>query len=179
MAQPDAERCFSLLRTPAATLLNHCQRLIANPERMWWPHLGWLASPLNLSWIDEEPALREVQQISPIARLGILRLSAQWVYSWHQDKDRQACINLLLSRDHHSHTLFGEPVNKHSITFHAIELRYPPGRYVLFNNQIPHTVINLDGDRYLLSLEFSDPIPYDVLRCRFLDAGLLETNASP
>jgi hypothetical protein len=48
---------------------------------------------------------------------------------------------------------------------------------VLFNNQVPHTVINLDGDRYLLSLEFSDPTPYDVLRRRFLAARLLDTNA--
>ena len=177
MAQPDAEGCFSLLRTPAAKLLNHCQGLIADPERMWWPHIGWLASPLNLSWIDEEPALHEVQRISPIARLGILKLPAKWVYSWHRDQTRQACINLLVSSDHHSHTLFGEPVN--STTFQTLELRYPPGRYVLFNNQIPHTVINLDGDRYLLSLEFAVPTPYDVLRRRFLAARLLETNASP
>jgi len=175
MVQPDAECCFSALGPPAGAILNHCQGLITDPERMWWPHYGFLASPLSMSWISQEPALRDVQQISPIARLGILKLPAQWVYAWHRDQDRQACINLLLSSDHHSHTLFGEQRN--STTFHAIELRYPPGRYVLFNTQIPHTVINLGGDRYLLSLEFSDPTPYDVLRSRFLAAGLLETNA--
>jgi hypothetical protein len=177
MAQPDADRCFSPLRTPAAGLLNHCQELIANPERLWWPHYGFLATPLSSSWIEEEPALREVQQITPIARLGILKLPALWVYSWHRDQTRQACINLLLSRDHHSHTLFGEPVN--STTFEALELCYPPSRYVLFNNQVPHTVINLDRDRYLLSLEFSEPTPYEELRSRFLAAGLLETSVSP
>ena len=176
MAQPDAECCFSLLRTPAATLLNHCQGLIADPERMWWPHYGFLGSPLNLSWIGKEPALHEVHQVSPIARLGILKLPAQWVYNWHRDQNRQACINLLVSRDHHSHTLFGEAVNM--TAYHAIELRYPPGRYMLVNNQIPHTVINLDVDRYLLSLEFSEPIPYNELRRLFLDAGLLEANGS-
>lgn len=177
MAQPNATSCFSPLRTPAAELLSHCQGLITDPERMWWPHYGFLGAPLNLSWIDKEPALHEVQQVSPIARLGILKLPAQWVYNWHRDQNRQACINLLLSRDHHSHTLFGKPVN--STTFQAIELRYPPGRYVLFNNQIPHTVINLAGDRYLLSLEFSEPTPYEELRHRFLAAGLLENNVSP
>lgn len=47
---------------------------------------------------------------------------------------------------------------------------------MLFNNQIPHTVINLDGDRNLISLEFAEPTPYAELRQCCQEHGLLETS---
>lgn len=172
MAQPAAETCFSLLKLPAGGILAHCSLAIDNAEQHWWPHYGFLASPLDSDWIEREPALRAVQQITPIKQLGILKMPDHWVYHWHRDQNRQACINLLLSRHHHSHTLFGEPVN--GTNMHCLELTYRPGRYYLFNNQVPHTVINLDVDRYLLSLEFEEARSYDELRWSLLAAGLLD-----
>jgi hypothetical protein len=61
---------------------------------------------------------------------------------------------------------------------HCRELAYAPGRYYLFNNQIPHTVINLDVDRHLFSLEFAEAVPYGELRERLAAAGLLEPAGS-
>jgi hypothetical protein len=95
-----------------------------------------------------------------------------WVYHWHRDQNRQACINLLISSNHHSHTLFGRSVSDTSM--HCLELRYEPGRFYLFNNQVPHSVINLDVNRYLFSLEFAEAFPCAALKQRFADAGLLE-----
>ena len=57
---------------------------------------------------------------------------------------------------------------------HCLELRYEPDRFYLFNNQVPHSVINLDVNRYLFSLEFTEPLSYAELKRRFADAGLLE-----
>ena len=172
MAQLVAESCFSLLKPAAGGILAHCRDVIDTPERLWWPHLGWSATPLDLGWIELEPALRAVHQINPILQLGILKMPEHRAYHWHRDQNRQACINLLLSIEHHSHTLFGEPVN--STNMHCLELCYRPGRYYLFNNQVPHTVINLDVDRYLLSLEFKREIPYLDLRDQLKQADLLD-----
>lgn len=172
MTPPDADACFRRLKLPAEAILDHCHRAIDNPQQLWLPHYGFLAAPLGSDWITREPALRAVQQIAPIKQLGILKMPDHWVYHWHRDQNRQACINLLLSCNHHSHTLFGAPVS--STSMHCIELTYAPGRYYLFNNQIPHTVINLDVDRYLLSLEFERAIPYADLSQRLRAADLLD-----
>lgn len=78
--------------------------------------------------------------------------------------------------DHHSHTLFGQSIN--NTNMRCRELAYEPGHYDLFNNQIPHTVINLDVDRHLFSLEFTEAVPYGELRDRLRAAGLLEVAGS-
>jgi len=35
-----------------------------------------------------------------------------------------------------------------------IELPYTMGEYVIFNNQVRHTVFNFDKERYLFTVEF-------------------------
>ena len=172
MAALRSADCYAPLRQSAQGLLEHCQQRVANDEVLWLPHFGFLATPLSRDWIASEPALQAVEQICPIAQLGILKMPDHWVYHWHRDQNRQACINLLISRDHHSHTLFGRSFSDTSM--HCLELRYEPQRYYLFNNQVPHTVINLDVSRYLLSLEFAEPVPYAELKQRFADSGLLD-----
>jgi hypothetical protein len=176
MAAPAAEDCFALLQQPACEIVEHCRRLATNPEAFWLPHFGFQAMALSRDWIAREPALRAIETICPIAQLGILRMPDHWVYHWHRDENRQACINMLLSTDHHSHTLFGQSINHTNM--HCRELAYEPGRYYLFNNQIPHTVINLDVDRHLFSLEFAEAVPYGELRQRLASAGLLEPAAN-
>jgi len=172
MTAPAAKDCFAPLKQPACGLVKHCQRLVANPESAWLPHFGFQAMALHRDWITNEPALQAVDAICPIAQIGILRMPDHWVYHWHRDQNRQACINMLLSLNHHSHTLFGQSINSNNM--HCLELAYEPGRYYLFNNQIPHTVINLDIDRHLFSLEFREPLPYAELRDRLAAAELLE-----
>lgn len=173
MAAPDVGDCYVPLRPLAQGLLSFCQELVTLQDTPWSPYIGWLATPVSREWISNEPLLRTVQQISPISQMGILKMPDHWVYHWHRDQSRQACINLLINCDHHSHTLFGYRVNDTSM--HCLELRYAPNRFYLFNNQIPHTVINLDVNRYLFSLEFTEPVPYADLKQRFADAGLLES----
>jgi hypothetical protein len=172
MAAPQAANCYVPLRLRAGGLVDHCRQLVAEQQTLWLPHFGFLATPLSRDWITSEPALRAVQQICPITQLGILQMPDHWVYHWHRDQNRQACINLLISSNHHSHTLFGRSVSDTSM--HCLELRYEPGRFYLFNNQVPHSVINLDVNRYLFSLEFAEAFPCAALKQRFADAGLLE-----
>jgi hypothetical protein len=172
MAAPAADDCYALLKQSASSFAAHCRALVAKPEAIWFPHFGFQAMPLSRCLIASDPALQAIEQICPIAQIGILRMPDHWVYHWHRDQSRQACINMLLSIAHHSHTLFGQSIN--SANMHCLELNYEPDRYYLFNNQTPHTVINLDVDRHLFSLEFAEPLSYGELRQRFAAAGLLE-----
>ena len=153
--------------------MEHCRQRAQNPDAFWLPHFGFQAMALSHDWIDREPALAAINRVSAIAELGILKMPDHWVYHWHRDQNRQACVNMLLSQNHHSHTLFGQSIN--STNMHCLELAYEPGRFYLFNNQMPHTVINLDIDRYLFSLEFAEATPYDALREQFAASGLIET----
>lgn len=165
-----SEDCFTVLRQPARELSKHCLQLAADPKAHWTPHFGFQAMPLSKDLIGREPALLAIETVCPIGQIGILRMPDHWVYHWHRDQNRQSCINMLLSIDHHSHTLFGQSINRTNM--HCVELNYEQNRYYLFNNQIPHTVINLDIDRYLFSLEFAEAVPYNDMRKRFISAGL-------
>jgi hypothetical protein len=78
---------------------------------------------------------------------------------------------MLLSEEHSSHTLFVSEVATQSMQ--CIELCYELGRFYLFNNQMPHSVVNLSGNRYLLSLEFEKPFTYGELRKQACAAGLV------
>ena len=71
-------------------------------------------------------------------------------------------MNLLFSTENNSHTLFGH--QRDSLNKDVIELEYEPETFYLFNNQVPHTVINLDGPRYLFSLYFDQEKDYLSLR---------------
>ena len=174
MAAPELDACFALLKPQACALADHCRQRVENPEALWLPHYGFQAMALSRAWIERELGLEAINRVSPIADLGILKMPDHWVYHWHRDQNRQACVNMLLSCDHHSHTLFGQSIN--TTNMHCLELSYEPGRFYLFNNQIPHTVINLDVDRYLFSLEFVKAVPFGELRELFAAAGLIETS---
>jgi hypothetical protein len=40
------------------------------------------------------------------------------------------------------------------VTHSFVELKYRLGSYYVFNNQVPHMVLNFNESRYLMSIEF-------------------------
>ena len=120
------------------------------------------AVPIPLEFIDIEPALKKLDQVWRINRLGLLRVESMTVYDWHVDEKRESCVNLLYSLDNNSHTLFG--TQRDQLNKDVIELKYEPNTFYLFNNQVEHTVINLDGPRYLFSLYFEEEKDYHSLK---------------
>ncbi|MFN7678154.1 MAG: hypothetical protein ACK5QW_06095 [Cyanobacteriota bacterium] len=175
MAAPIASDCYAPLQHRSSALVEHCRQLVSRNDLNWLPHFGFWAMPLSGDWIEKEPALSAAHAICPIIQLGILQMPDHWVYHWHCDENRQACINMLISTNHHSHTLFGRSIS--NANMHSLELCYEPGCFYLFNNQVPHTVINLDVNRYLFSLEFSQPLSFAELKERFGSAGILADDA--
>lgn len=117
-------------------------------------YFGFESALLPMSLLMREPVLASVHAIAPIARGGVLRLQPHSCYVWHQDESRGVCINLLLTPDSPSHTLFGFEQKGNRSQIDIIALNYQPSTFYLFNNQIPHTVINFDQPRFLFSLEF-------------------------
>jgi hypothetical protein len=67
------------------------------------------------------------------------------------DGRRGVCVNMLLN-DVKSHCLFEVEHDEATHTF--LELKYRLGSYYVFNNQVPHMVINFNESRYLMSVEF-------------------------
>jgi hypothetical protein len=101
--------------------------------------------------LDKEPFFKSL----PSFKAGILRLGPNTCYDWHTDDTRGWTINMLLTKGK-SHCLFG---SREGQAFPFIELNYEPGVYYAFNTQVPHTVINFDSTRYLLSIQFDEKNP--------------------
>ena len=156
--------CFSEIKTKSNKLALYLEDLISSQNLSWDKHFGFDVIFLDSSWIQKELALKEINELHQIRQIGLLKVSSKYCYHWHVDDFRQSCINSLISKDHYSHTLFGEYKDVFYYN-NLIELKYKPYTYYLFNNQRNHTVLNLDNkNRYLFSLYFEEETSYEILR---------------
>ena len=74
------------------------------------------------------------------------------MYDWHIDDNRGVSINLLLTHDNVSHTMFTD--EPYELVKRVAVVKYAPLTYYAFNSQCPHMVVNVDKPRYVMSLEF-------------------------
>lgn len=91
-------------------------------------------------------------------------------YQLHKDTDRGVSINMLLEQED-ALCAFADPEKKETV-----KLDYELNKLYLFNTQVPHTVLNFTGDRYLFTTRFSDPIellPYRHLQKQLKKVQLL------
>ena len=159
--KPQPEDCYYELPQKAGNIISYIdEMLLHNPT--WHKHVGFNVIELPLDIVKNEAALSFVDKCSPIARIGLLRVNPDTCYDWHTDGYRLSCVNLLINENHNSHTLFGNDVDPENYEF--IELEYKPRTYYLFNNAVEHTVINMDGPRYLVSLYFKKEMEFHKLR---------------
>ena len=73
------------------------------------------------------------------------------MYNWHKDSNRGVCVNSMIATPNTSYTFFRE---QPEVQNKVIELQYYPGSRFLFNNQKEHMVLNYDGIRMMLTIEF-------------------------
>ena len=164
--------CFSEIKTKGKDLILHLEYLISLKNLAWQEHFGFQAVQIDITWVKKEPALKQIDEIHPIKQLGLLKVPKKSFYNWHVDDFRQSCINLLISKEHNSYSIFGEHQNDYYYK-NIIELNYEPSTYYLFNNQKSHAVFNMDSeDRYLFSLYYKNEQPYEIM-CKKLRRFLI------
>jgi hypothetical protein len=120
---------------------------LATNTDTWFRHYNFDTLLVPQELLDKEPFFQSL----PPFKAGILRLFPNTCYDWHTDDARGWTINMLLTTGK-SYCLFG---SKDEQAFPFIELVYKPGFYYAFNTQVPHTVLNFEDTRYLLSIQFN------------------------
>ena len=116
----------------------------------WRPYYNFCATQVPFDIVYSDPTLHDIGEKYPLA-VGIIRLDPHTTYDWHIDTRRGVSINMLLNNAK-SNCLFS--VSEAEATHSFIELKYRLGSYYVFNNQVPHMVINFNESRYLMSVEF-------------------------
>jgi hypothetical protein len=150
----DSKNCYSAFNQKSISIAKFFKENIG--KLSFLDYYAWSAAPLNLDLVFQEPILKKINEQFPIHVAGILKIAPNRCYSWHQDDDRGACINMLLTLDHTSYCLFGNKSVDSVAQYDTTTLNYEKDTFYLFNNQVMHTVINFDQPRYLFSLEFRE-----------------------
>jgi len=109
--------------------------------------------------IDNDKQLAALRKRYPFSA-GITKMEPNTVYNWHKDTNRSGTINMMLWNEE-SHCLFTQDAGAR--VSQVEELIYEPATYYIFNTQTSHMVVNLDGDRYMFTLEFVDNVTYENL----------------
>ena len=124
--------------------------------------------PINL--VADDPVLGRL--IKEDTRIKIFKTLANTFYHPHKDSHRGAAINLILNNDYNSHTFF--TIGKYRTSqSHIKYLDYEKDTYYLLNTQIPHAVLTLNSDRYVLSFGFgpNDISVYSQTRDNLIQLG--------
>jgi hypothetical protein len=135
--------------------------IVFNPETEWIPYFNFIATPIPL-----EVLLRDDFYLWLYGRhkykAGVLKMEGKTMYNWHTDSNRGVCVNSMIATPNTSYAFFRNAADvQHKVT----ELQYYPGSRFLFNNQKEHMVLNYDGIRMMLTIEFLE----DKNQLNFLD----------
>jgi len=121
-----------------------------NPDTTWWEYFNFTAAKVPLEFLMEDSFYKWLYERHPY-EAGILKMENKTMYNWHKDTNRGVCINCMIPTPNVSYTFFRDKV---AVQNKIVELAYYPGVRYIFNNQQDHMVINYDGLRFMLTLEF-------------------------
>ena len=171
------EQCYTELVGKCGSLFEYLQTLITADLPPWEEHFGFLAKEVPNHWIEDDSTLAAIHRVNPIARIGILRVPPNTCYDWHKDAYRLCCVNMLISNDAESVTLFGAESGGLQ-TRQIIPIKYKPKTFYLFNNQVDHCVINLGPERFVFSLYFAKERPFEMVKAKLQAAQALVSNTT-
>lgn len=136
--------------------------LIINNDDEWVKYFNFDAKPVSADVMRKDPFLKWLGTRYNFIG-GVLKVPAFTEYSWHTDTNRGAGINILLQ---HSNSVVMFTENEDLLVKDIVPMSYKLNRFYLFNTQIPHSVINFNGNRYLFTIEFDkdkDSLSYEDL----------------
>ena len=124
------------------------------------PYFGFLVTEVPDDLVDQDNTLRVLRTKYPF-KAGITAMVPYSVYNWHIDERRDGTINMLLT-DERSHCLFSKEIGTQVSNIDE-ELIYLNRVMYIFNTQTPHMVVNLEGIRFMFTLEFESKVTYNDL----------------
>lgn len=124
---------------------------MSNPED-WIQYYSFDTLPVPGAILMKDPLLDWLHRRHPFTA-GILSMKPHSYYNWHTDSRRGVCLNMIVGQGGHHHSMFSDGDN---LTGNFTELKYEPGVYYIFDNQVRHTVYNFDKPRWLFSTEFAE-----------------------
>jgi hypothetical protein len=123
---------------------------IANDDTEWVLYYNFMAKPVPNELLDKDPFFVWLRQRYNFMA-GIVKMEPFQNYDWHQDTRRGLAINMLLEGAN-SIVFFTEDIK--AVVKNVIPAQYYVNSYHLFNTQVPHCIINMEGMRYLFTVEF-------------------------
>jgi hypothetical protein len=139
--------CFYKFKTKSEVIANNYQTIIENLSNKWELYFGFEVIEIpNKIWIQES-LLNKINKTFPILSVGITRLHPNQIYDLHIDENRGVCVNMKLNYNFYSECSFEVPGK-------TVIVPYEENTFFLFNNQLPHKVVNGDGTRYMFTIEF-------------------------
>lgn len=136
---------------------------IAYSDDPWVAYYNFQAKPVSMEILNKDPFFMWLSQHYKFIA-GILKMEPYQQYDWHVDTRRGVGINMLLE---HTDSIVMFTDNPKALVKNVYPMQYHPETYCIFNTQQPHCVINLQGYRYLLSIEFKQDkteLSFDMLK---------------
>ncbi len=124
--------------------------IVFNPETEWIPYFNFIATPIPIEILLKDDFYLWLYGQHKY-KAGVLKMENKTMYNWHKDSNRGVCVNSMIATPNTSYTFFRE---QPEVQNKVIELQYYPGSRFLFNNQKEHMVLNYDGIRMMLTIEF-------------------------
>lgn len=116
-----------------------------------WKH-AYTTPEETLEIIRKNETLSKINQVLEISICSFMEISPNSWLAWHYDFPRKGpALNLLLTPDARSHSLFSRNIND---TSNLVECNYQPHQYCLYNTEIIHSILNFENPRYLFSAVF-------------------------
>jgi hypothetical protein len=128
--------------------------LALNESSEYVEHYGFNVLQVPEEIMDKDWRFEALRKRYPFVA-GITKMQPYNVYNWHTDAKRSGTINMMIDHES-SHCLFTTDTESRVSGFQ--ELIYRHKTYYIFNTQVPHMVVNLEGNRFMLTLEFRDTV---------------------
>ena len=146
--------CYREINADASDLAAYALTEAKDPERKWYGRYhGMTVSPLNKEKVFSlSPEMAFINSIAPFAEfgVGVAKMECHHHYKLHTDWDRGPGINMLL-QSQNSFCAFVD-----IDTDQTVHMNYQPNKLYIFNTQVPHTIFNFEGERFLLTVEFEE-----------------------
>jgi hypothetical protein len=133
------------------------KQYVKQPNLDWVRRFGVQNHGIPRDFFYQFEKLNQLMEDFDCRRHRIFGFYPNTCYGWHTDISDRACALNMLIDGSDCHTFFGtSPVIKENDDYENIqEVKYESDKFVLLNVQKSHTVVNLNNQRYLLTISLS------------------------